>query len=156
MIKIKIENSMVINLPTEEIFAYMSDVEKLAEWSSAVISSKKTSPGEMHVGTTIQSTIRFLGRWLDMTYEIVECEPGHQLTFKSIAGVAPSFFCYRFEPSEGGGTIVSQEAIINCTGKIVGLAEPVVINTVRRQIEHDLLILKDLLEARAAMRSSPG
>jgi uncharacterized membrane protein len=146
----------MINLPADEIFAYVSNFENLVEWSGAVISVRKTSPGALDVGARVESTIRFLGKWLDMTYEIVEYEPCRYLAFKSISGVAPCFFCYQFEPVEGGRTKFSPEALIDLTGTILGLAESVAKNAVRRQIKHDLLMLKDLLEARAAICRSGG
>ena len=151
MIKMNIEQSIVINLPTDDIFAYMTDVDNLVEWSSAVIAVRKTPPGAMHVGETFRSTIRFLGRWRDIIFEIVEFEPVHYLTLKSISGVAPCVFCYRFVPVEGGETNVSMEAAIHVTGGILGLAEPVLARAIRRQLEHDLLTLKDLLEARISV-----
>jgi uncharacterized membrane protein len=151
MIKMNVDQSIVINLPTENIFAYMTDVDNMAEWSSVVIAVRKTPPGAMHMGETFRSTIRFLGRWRDIIFEIVEFEPGHYLTLKSISGVAPCVFCYRFVPVDGGETNVSVEAMIHVTGGILGLAEPVLARAIRRQLEHDLLTLKDLLEARASV-----
>jgi uncharacterized membrane protein len=151
MIKMDVEQSIVINLPTDDIFAYMTDIDNLVEWSSVVIAVRKTPPGSMHVGETFRSTIRFLGRWRDIIFEIVEFEPAHYMTLKSISGVAPCVFCYRFAPVEGGKTDVSMEAVIHVTGGILGLAEPVLARAIRRQLEHDLLTLKDLLEARASV-----
>lgn len=155
MIQMNIKQSVVINLAAEDIFAYMSNLENLVDWSSAVIMVRNISLGELHVGARVRSTIRFLGRWLDMTFEVVEYEPGRSLTIKSIAGVAPCLFCYQFEPFEDGGTTVSQEAVIQLTGSL-GLEEPVITRMVRRQMEHDLLTLKDLLEASAAVSRSAG
>jgi uncharacterized membrane protein len=151
-----VKQSIVINLPAEDIFAYLSDLENQVDWSSVIIAVRNISPGTLHLGATVRSTIRFLGRWLDITFEIVECEPHRSLTIKSIAGVAPCLFCYQFEPAEDGGTIVSQEAVIHLTGKVLGLAEPVVTRVVRRQLEHDLMTLKDVLEASAATSRSAG
>ena len=156
MIMMNDEQSIGINLPTEEIFAYMTDVENLVEWSSAVIAVRKTPPGAIHVGETFRSTIRFLGRWRDIIFEVVEFEPGHYLTLKSVSGVSPCVFCYRFVPVEGGETNVSLEAVINFTGGVLGLAEPVLARAIRRQLDHDLLTLKDLLEARASICRSTG
>ena len=151
MLKMNDKQSVFINRAAEEIFAYMSDIENMVDWSSVIISTRKISPGEIYVGATVRSTIRFLGKWLDITFEIVEYEPNRYLTLKSIAGVAPCLFCYQFEPAEGGGTIVSLGTIIHFTGAILNLTEPVVTGVIRRQLEHDLLTLKDILEARASL-----
>jgi hypothetical protein len=156
MIKMNVEQSIVINLPTDDIFAYITDVDNWVEWSGAVIAVRKTSPGTMCVGETFRGTSRFLGRSLDTVFEIVEFEPGHLLTIKSTSGLAPCVFCYRFVPVEGGETNVTLEATIHVIGEPLGLAEPVLAGVVRRQIEHDLLTLKDLLEARASIYKSAG
>jgi uncharacterized membrane protein len=149
--KMKVEQSVFINLPPEEIFAYVSNLENLADWSGVVISARKISSEDTLGGTTVRCTIRILGRWLDITYEIVECVPNCYLTFKSITGVAPSLTSYRFEPVEGSGTNVSVEEIIHFTGGFLGFAETVITSIIRRQLEHDLLILKDLLETTATI-----
>ncbi len=151
-----VKQSIVINLLVEEIFAYMSDLENPVGWSSVIIAVSKLSPGAIHVGATVRSTIRFLGMRLDMTFEIVECEPGRSLTIKSIAGVAPCLFCYQFEPVEDGGTTVSWETVIHLTESMFGLEESVVTRVVGRQLEYDLLMLKDMLEASAATHRSAG
>jgi carbon monoxide dehydrogenase subunit G len=150
------KQSLVINLPPEEIFAYMSDLENLADWSSVVIAARKSSPQSLQVGATVRCTIRFIGRWFDISFEMVECKPSRYLTIKSITGVAPCLICYRLEPVEGGGTNVTIEYVVHSTGGFLGLTEPVVTGMIRRQLEHDLLTLKDLLEAKASMHSSAG
>lgn len=147
MKKMKVEHSVFINLPAEEIFAYTSNLENLADWSGAIISARTISSEEMLVGTKVRFTIRILGRWFDTTYVIIECVHGRYLTFKSITGVAPSLICYRFEPVESGGTNVSVEEIIHFTGGFLGFAEPVITSVIRRQVSHDMRTLKDLLES---------
>lgn len=150
----KDRQSVVINLPAEEIFAYLSDFENLVDWSAATIAVRKTSPGEIRVGATVRSTIQFLGRWMDITFEVVEYEPDHCLTIKSLSGVTPCLFSYQFEPTEDGATNVSLETVIHLTGGTLGLTESVTTNVVRRQLVHDLLTLKDILEAGSASSRS--
>jgi uncharacterized membrane protein len=154
--KMKVEQSIIINLPTEEIFTYVSNLENLADWSGIVISARKISSEDTLVGTTVRCTIRMLGRWFEITYEIVECVANRYLAFKSITGVAPFLVCYRFEPVEGGGTNVSVEEFIHFTGGFLGFAEPVITSFIRRQAAHDLLTLKDLLESTALLCRSAG
>lgn len=149
MIKIEINQTIFINLPIEEVFAYISVLENMTEWSSSTISIKPRSPGAIQVGATMQVQIRFLGRWLDMTFEVIEYQPNRCLTFKSVSGMAPCFLCYHFEPAEGGGTTLSQEALIH----FIGGSQALVGRVLRRQYECDLLTLKDLLEARSPAES---
>ncbi len=147
--EMKVAQNVVINLPAREIFAYVAEFENLADWSGAVIAVRKTPSGAIHVGTTVLITIRFLGRWVQSTYEVVECEPGHHITLKSIAGIAPCVFNFLFEPLEASRTRLSYEAVIQIKGVYLGLTEQTAASATRRQIEHDLLTLKEILEAGA-------
>lgn len=151
MIEIQARQSVFINLPAEDIFVNLCDLEKMAGWSSALISIQKTTPDALRSGAIVQSTIRFLGNWLEILFEVVEYEPNRCLTFKSIAGSVPCLFCYQFEPVEGGGTMVSEEAMIDLIEEPGELMEPVITSALRRQLEYDLLTMKDLLEAQAPM-----
>lgn len=152
MIEIQARQSVNINLPTATVFASLCDLEKMTGWSSALISIEKTSlEEELHSGTIVKSTFRFLGRWLDILFEVVEYEPDRCLTFKSIAGYVPCLFCYQLEPVENGGTTLAEEAVINLVEEPGELMKPVITSALQRQLEYDLLTLKDVLEARAAM-----
>lgn len=146
----KVEQSIVINLPAEEVFSYISDLENLVDWCSVIIAVRNLSPKAFEVGATMKATIRFLGRWLDMTFEVIEREPDRCLTLKSIAGISPCLFCYRFEPNQCGGTTLIQESTIESVESIIDLAVPVIMRSINRQLEYDLQTLKDLLEARAS------
>ena len=148
--ELKVKQSVVINLPVAESFTYQLDLENLIEWSSMVIAAKKTSPGEMQIGTTWRVTIRFLGRWLENTYVVVEWEAGRQITLKSTSGITPCHFSFTFESLAGEKTNLLREAMINLRikGGFMDVAEPVLASVLRRQVEHDLLTLKDLLEGR--------
>jgi uncharacterized membrane protein len=137
---------VVINLSAEDIFAYVSDFGNLVVWSGSTIAARKISPGEMQVGAMVCSTHRFLGRWMDMTFEIVEYEPSRCLTIKSLSGVTPCLFSYQFEPLEDSATRVCLEVVIQLTGGMLGLTVSGVEQVVRRQFAHDLLTLKDVLE----------
>ena len=138
---------VVITLSAEDIFAYVSDFGNLGDWSGSTIAARKISPGEVQVGAVVCSTHRFLGRWMDMTFEIVEYEPSRCLTIKSLSGVTPCLFSYQFEPLEESATRVCLEAVIHLTGGMLGLTASGVAQVVRRQLVHDLLTLKDVLEA---------
>jgi uncharacterized membrane protein len=147
VITMNVKQNVFINLPAEDIFAYVSDFENLVDWSSVMIAARKISPGAIEVGAMIRGTVRFLGKWVDITFDIVEYEPGRCLTIKSTSGIAPFLFCYQFEPAEDGGTAISQRAVIHLTEEVMELKASVITSAVRRQIEYDLVTLKDMLEA---------
>jgi hypothetical protein len=151
LITVQARQSVTIDLSAEKIFWYMSVLENLVDWSSVVNVVKKKPPEETQVGTTIQSTIRFLGSWRDITFEVIEYEPSYSLTIKSVAGIAPCLFWYQLEPVEGGGTTVSVEAVIDLVEDFIERVEQPITCALHRQLEHDLLTLKDILEIRASL-----
>ena len=141
----KVEHAVFINVPVEETFVYMSNLENIADWSGFVISIRKISPGETLVGTAVQCTVRIFGRRFDTAYEIVECKPNRYFSYKSIMSFASSFTYIRFEPQDSG-TNVMVEIMLHFVGGYLGYDETLVANAISRQIASDLQTLKDLLE----------
>jgi uncharacterized protein YndB with AHSA1/START domain len=143
----KLEQSVVINRPIEEVFAFVTDIEKISQWMSELVEAKQTSEGPMGVGTTISAVASPLGRRVESTQEVVEYEPNRKFAIKSTAGPVPSEDAYTFE-SVAGGTKVTRvtEAEV---GGFFKLAEPLFARTMRRQFETNFANLKDLLEAQA-------
>jgi hypothetical protein len=62
----RFKQSVVINRPVEQVFAFVSDLENDPPWSGAA-EMRRTSPGPVGIGTTFQQRDRFLGRRLELT-----------------------------------------------------------------------------------------
>ena len=154
--KIRVKQSIAIDAPITDTFTYVSTFENLVDWSSIIITVRTFSLGVVQVGTTMHSTIRFLGRWMDMTFEVVEFESNHLLTLKSISGLAPCLLCYQFESHPDGTTSVAQDATLSLSGGCVDIAEHVLTNAVSRHLEHDLYTLKDMLEISSSSNRCTG
>ena len=154
MTKIRIKQSIVINKPIGDIFAYMSNLGNLLQWSSVIFSIQATSSEVTGVGATAKSTIRFLGMWTEMTFVVVECQPNRFLTIKSTSGITPCLFHYQFEYLENGGTGIAQDIEISLIGRFGDLTEQVITKAMRRDAAHDLMNLKDTLETRVVPYSS--
>ncbi len=46
------ENTVTIQRPAEDVFAFLADFENIPRWNYAIAATKKTSPGPVGVGTT--------------------------------------------------------------------------------------------------------
>lgn len=145
----KIAHSVNIHLPPTKIFTYATNLDNLVEWSGAVIAVRKISGGEMAAGTTLRITLRFLGRWMEVIFEVVEYELDRRVTLKSISAIAPCAISFFFEPTEGGGTRITLEAVVylNLKSSFIGFEEALLTKSVIRSLENDLLTLKDLSES---------
>ena len=144
---IDIEQSIVITRPTEEVFAFMTDVEKLSQWMSELVEAKQSSDGPMDVGTTISAVAKPLGRQVESTLEVVEFESNRRFALKSISGPVTNEDTFTFEPVTDGTKVT--RATKGEIGGFFKLAEPLVDRMLRRQFETNLANLKDLLEAQA-------
>jgi uncharacterized membrane protein len=144
------KHSVFIHRPAEDIFTYMTDGEHLMDWSSVVLAVRVAPSGPIQGGSRLRITSQFLGRWMETAYEVIECQPHSHLTFKGTTGIDPCVFSFQFDATEAG-TSVSLEAMmsLHLQAGMLGLPEAVVESIVKRQIQHDLLALKDVLEARA-------
>lgn len=148
MTMLAVKRSIVINCPLQETFAYVSDLERMPDWASAMLTVRKSSPGTTMPGTRVKCSTRFLGTKLDVSFVVVEYEPYRSFTLKSIAGATSCLFTYQFDPGEDGGTIVSQESLFTLIEGVMNVTEPVIASAIKRVLEFDLLTLKDMLETR--------
>lgn len=98
---IKVEASIVINRPIEEVFGFLSDMENNLKWRSSQIEIKKTSEGPIGVGTTYRMVNNVLGRRLETEAEVIEYEPNRKFTSKDKSGNFPLVAQRIFEPVEG-------------------------------------------------------
>ena len=142
----KLEQSVVINRPIEEVFAFVSDFEMSPQWMSELVEAKQTSEGPVGVGTTYMAVATPLGRRAESTQEVVEYEPNSKYAIKSTSGSVESKDEYTFE-SVAGGTKVIRVAEAEMGG-FFRLAEPLAVRMMRRQFETNFANLKDLLEAK--------
>jgi uncharacterized membrane protein len=144
---IKIESSVQINRPVEEVFAFVTNIDNLPLWAGPVTEAKQTSEGPIGVGTTQTQSAQFLGRQLETTQEVTAYELNKKLSTKSTSGLLPLEVHYTFEPV-GGGTRVKLEGNLDAGG-FFKLAEPVAGRMLKRQTASDAQTLKELLEAQA-------
>lgn len=143
----KIETSIVIDRPVDEVFALVSNVENNPKWSAAFIEAKKTSAGPIGVGTTWRSVGKLFGQRIEQEEEYTEYEPNRKITIRSKSGPFPVQIWQTFQPVESG-TRISIDGTIE-PGGFFKLAEPLFANMMKRSVEADLANLKDLMEAHA-------
>lgn len=142
---IKIEESLKINRPIEDVFAFVADIENLPQWAAPVIEARQTSNGEVGVGTKQSQVAQFLGRKIETTQEVTEYELNKKLSTKATSGPLPLEVHYTFEPADDG-TMMTLEGFVEAEG-VFSLAEPIVGRMLIRQTKADAENLKALLEA---------
>jgi hypothetical protein len=93
----KIERSIVIDRPIDEVFNFVHQPRNDASWQTTLIESSQVDDGPLRVGTQIRERRRFLGIQVEMTKEITEFEPLTRSAFNMVAGGAPMSGAYSLE-----------------------------------------------------------
>jgi uncharacterized protein YndB with AHSA1/START domain len=143
----RVEASVVVNRPVEEVFAFAINPENDTQWESGILEVEQTSEGSIGVGTTLRGVGHLLGQRIEFTSEVTEYQPDRRVDYAIAAGPMHLEESYTFEPVEGGTRVTL--LLEGEPGGFFKLAEPIVVRMYQRQMEGNLANLKDILEARA-------
>jgi uncharacterized protein YndB with AHSA1/START domain len=143
----RVEESVQINRPPREVFDYVANPENLPEWAGSSLEIQKDAPGPLGQGDRFMSVSKFLGKHIEMPFEITAYETGRLYSHRSTGGPFATEWTLSFEERAVGGTRLTQVAEGE-PGGFFKLAEPLLERLIRRQFRTDLENLKDLLEAR--------
>ena len=143
---VEVKASVLVKRPIEEVFAFVTKPENDAQWYIGVESRDHTPDEPAGVGSTSQSTIRFLGVPIEVTWQVDEYDPPNKIGVKAIEGPIPVEADYTFEATDEGQTKVAVKGTAD-TGKVFSLADPLVERMAQRQWEASFENLKDVLES---------
>lgn len=145
---IREEESIVIRRPIEEVFAFVADQTKAPQWQSGLLEVRRTTNGPLGIGTKHTAVRKFMGRRLEATNEYVVFEPNKEVTFKGTAGSSDFQHSYLTESTKEGTKLTSR-MVMQSKG-LLGLAEPLIASSLKREFVANLGDLKDLLESGVA------
>jgi uncharacterized membrane protein len=112
---ITIEGSVTTPRPRPEVFAYVADFTKVAEWDPGIRSSVRVT-GDGGVGTRYDVGATFAGRVVPMTYEVVEHEVPSRVVLRGLAATVEAVDSISFEDLPAGGTRVTYRADFTLKG----------------------------------------
>ncbi len=142
----RFELSVDIDRPVHEVWALLTDPERVPDWQSSAESSHQVSDGEMGVGTRLRDERRFMGRRATSEVEVTEFEPEQLFTLHGLSG--PVRFTVRHRLSErDGGTRVDVEAQGDPGGMGSRLMRPVIERAASHELRSDFERFKRLVEA---------
>jgi ligand-binding SRPBCC domain-containing protein len=138
--------SVRIERPTEAVFDYISDPSTLPRWNSAV-QAVRPLPGNNRVERSRYVMERDLpsGRAVN-ELEVVTHERPMEFVVRTISGPTPFVYRYRFA-GENGETVVRLDAEVELDG-IASLLAPVAGRAIKRGVDANFRVLKEVLETR--------
>jgi uncharacterized protein YndB with AHSA1/START domain len=140
----RLETSVRIERPVEEVFNYVSDPLNFSQWNSAVQAVRATSPRAGEVGSAYLMERDLPGGRARNELEIVARERPREFAIRTTSGPTPFVYRYRFS-SENGATAVVLDGTVELEGAARFLA-PVASRAVRKGVEDNFATLKKILE----------
>ncbi len=101
----RVEHRIVIGATPDEVFTYISDLDRLAEWQSGVTDARRTSDGDMRVGATAQVTRQLMGQRIDAPLTVTEFAPPSRLAVESEVSGVRALATLEVEPSGAGSAL---------------------------------------------------
>ena len=129
--------------PLDEVFAYLSDFSTTEQWDPGVVEAKRVTGAAIGQGTEFRLVAEFLGRKNELTYQIVEHDPPHAVTFRGENSTVVSRDRITFE-STAGGTRVTYDADLAPKG-LLRIADPLLALAFNRVGERALAGLRRTL-----------
>lgn len=140
---IQVENSVVINKPRAEVYAYVTSGENSTKWQGGVEAVENEGDPNT-VGSRFTEVRKFLGQEMKTQLEITEVVQNVKWVAKVIKGPVPYQVTVTFEES-GGGTKVTTRVEGEPTG-FFKMAEGMVASQLEKSLAEDSQRLKKILE----------
>lgn len=138
--------TVTIARPVEDVFAVLSDVEKVARWSSNTIEETLLTPGPLRKGSRRRAVIRgFAGRTMENEAEMIEFEPNRRMVVKVLNAPVPAQIVIEFTPVDGG-TRLDWTGIVSPRGVLAPTAG-LIARFYRMAFEKDLRNLKAMMDS---------
>jgi len=142
----RLEATILIDKPAEDVFTFLHNPENHPKFVPGMLEFNKASPGPIEqVGTSVQGVRRFLGRRMELPYEITEYQRGTCLGMKGMMGPITFEDGYVLE-SMGTRTRVKFWLELTLTG-VMKLARPLIALVGRTHAHETLVNLKRAVEA---------
>lgn len=147
----RVESSARIPAPPAEVFAYLADLDNVADWQGGVTAARRTSDGPMGVGSTAVVTRELMGQRLEAPLTVNGFEPPSRIGIGSEVSGVKAQATLELAPADGGrATDLAFAMEIRGSG-LTSFMEPMIASAARGDIEASL----ERVRARFA-RTDPG
>lgn len=145
---INVHGSVRIERATDEVFAYMTELDELPRWLDGVREARALSPDPTAIGSRVCHTNEFLGKTFQSIFEVLEWEPDRRTIFKVVSGPLRGTSTQRFEPLGPEATKVTISVVGDGTGALK-LGNFIAKRAAQRQVDRSLERVKEILEGGA-------
>jgi hypothetical protein len=150
----KVEESIFISRPPEDVFAFLAVRKNDPVWMAAVVESEWLEPlagdtdTQISIGRRGRMVMKTMGRRLEFVDEVTDYKLDRRVAHRTVEGPIQLNTACLTEPVGDG----CRATVVGETDNLIGvpfgkLANPIAARLVRRGFRTDLVKLKNLLEA---------
>lgn len=139
----KFENSVVIDQPVKRVFDFVTDLSNNAKWQTDILELEVTSEGRFELGSTYRCVNLFLGQRIETEGVITDYVPESVCAFRINSRQVTGESSYIFEALDGA-TRFTTSADLDL--KFFKIGKLLLRRKIKRQLKHDMLKLKKILE----------
>ena len=139
---LRAELTIEIARSVEDVFDYLTDVEKLPEWQGSVVSSRANGP--LREGSRIVEQRSLLGHEAETELEVTAYEPGRRFALRTLSGPVDLVIDHQLERDGSNARLH-----VTASGKLAGLLRfggRAVEAKARHELRRDFELLKKNLE----------
>ena len=144
-----VTESIIIDRPRADIYAYMTDPEKAPLWQTNVISMEAQYEGDAEVGDRVKAATKVAGKRFEVVTEFTAIDRPKSYSFKTIESPFDFEITWRLEDVDGGTEVTYHGNAASLGGFFGKLGDPIVTRMHARDIRSNLQNLKDILESNA-------
>ncbi len=122
---------LVVPVPLDEAFAYLSRFSSAAEWDPGVSSARMETPDPVGLGSVFALDAVFMGNTVPLRYEIIEFDPPNRVVLAAENASVRSTDAITFSADSSGGTVIEYQADLTLKG-LARLAAPIFALAFRR------------------------
>lgn len=142
----KIEYSVIINKPVNEVFQYLENLDNRPSWEPGVVEAKVISGTYEEPGSFIQITNQLLGKKMETVAEVIDYKQNEQVVCRA---EKPFYHevAHIYEEINGQTKFTRKAtAVVDGQGKITKLASSLIEKKLEKSFQKTVLTAKEVLE----------
>jgi uncharacterized protein YndB with AHSA1/START domain len=141
----QIDFDININRPPADVFGYLTDVSKLPQWQSGIISAQwETEKGP---GARARAVRDFRGQQQETELQVTKYDQDRRFAINTSSGPIAFSLEYTLQPTDGGnGTHLMVYAEGEASG-VAKIAGPLMSRKIEKQLKSDFQVMKQNVEA---------
>jgi len=142
----KIEESVMIDRPVEEVWKLTTDLSKVPKWDTHVLEAKQTSAGPLGLGATLELREKIENIITTQSQRVTEYEPNRKFSVEATSGPGKgTMITFGMETVEGKTRFTSSDNVrLNGFYNLVG---PFVTRMLRKAVANSVGNVKRILES---------